>query len=289
METISKVTATNNKHGFWARNEIFLYGTSISPIPSLSQRHVAHNTKRVPLENPRETTGSSRLGKLCSVVFKKLVQHTSICIMLLIFAPNASLLKHKEVSYVPRGRQPTGRNIYVHPFILCSTILWKQAALTHMFHLERFHTAWNLRQIWKIPVKAAVFSAQLCSTRIVFWRQEIRRELRPWATKIVLEMSLHTSLIVDANSGGWDNPLPKERPELQMVADQMAHSLEIQENAWQRRPPLWSSSQSSWLQIRRPGFDSRHYQKKVVGLEWGPLSLVSTTEEILDRKVAAHV
>jgi hypothetical protein len=38
------------------------------------------------------------------------------------------------------------------------------------------------------------------------------------------------------------------------------------------------------------GFDSRHYQKKkVVGLERGPLSLVSTTEELLDRKVAAPV
>jgi hypothetical protein len=41
----------------------------------------------------------------------------------------------------------------------------------------------------------------------------------------------------------------------------------------------------------RPGFDSRHYQKKkVVGLlEQGPLSLVSTTEELLGRKVAAPV
>jgi hypothetical protein len=55
------------------------------------------------------------------------------------------------------------------------------------------------------------------------------------------------------------------------------------------RPPLWSSGQSSWLQIPRPGFDSRHYQKKLVGLERGPLSLVSTTEELLDRKVAAPV
>jgi hypothetical protein len=56
------------------------------------------------------------------------------------------------------------------------------------------------------------------------------------------------------------------------------------------RPPLWSSGQSSWLQIRRPGFDSRHYQKKnVVALEQGPLSLVSTTEKLLDRKVAAPV
>jgi hypothetical protein len=30
-------------------------------------------------------------------------------------------------------------------------------------------------------------------------------------------------------------------------------------------------------------------KKKVVGLEWGPLSLVSTTEELFDRKVAAPV
>jgi hypothetical protein len=30
-------------------------------------------------------------------------------------------------------------------------------------------------------------------------------------------------------------------------------------------------------------------KKIVVGLEWGPLSLVSTTEELLDRKVAAPV
>jgi hypothetical protein len=61
-------------------------------------------------------------------------------------------------------------------------------------------------------------------------------------------------------------------------------------NSMVYRPPLWSSGQSSWLQIRRPGFDSRHYQKKkVVGLERGPLSLMSTTEELLDRKVAAPV
>jgi hypothetical protein len=51
-------------------------------------------------------------------------------------------------------------------------------------------------------------------------------------------------------------------------------------------PPLWSSGQSSWLQNQRPGFDSRGYQIfwEVVGLERGPLSLVSTIEELLDRK-----
>jgi hypothetical protein len=40
---------------------------------------------------------------------------------------------------------------------------------------------------------------------------------------------------------------------------------------------------------RGPGFDSLALQKKVVGLERGPLSLMSTTEELLDGKVAAPV
>jgi hypothetical protein len=50
------------------------------------------------------------------------------------------------------------------------------------------------------------------------------------------------------------------------------------------RPPLWSSGQSSCLQIQKSGFDFRHYQIfwEVVGLEWGPLSLVSTTEELTE-------
>jgi hypothetical protein len=43
---------------------------------------------------------------------------------------------------------------------------------------------------------------------------------------------------------------------------------------------LWTLDYRS----RGPG-----YKKKVVGLERGPLSLVSTTEELLDRKVAASV
>jgi hypothetical protein len=44
--------------------------------------------------------------------------------------------------------------------------------------------------------------------------------------------------------------------------------------------------QSSWLQVRRPGFYSRRYQIfwEVMGLERGPLSLVSATEELRGRK-----
>jgi hypothetical protein len=53
-----------------------------------------------------------------------------------------------------------------------------------------------------------------------------------------------------------------------------------------RYPPLWSNGQSSWLQIQSSGFDSRGYQifREVVGLERGPLSFVSTTEELLGIK-----
>jgi hypothetical protein len=55
---------------------------------------------------------------------------------------------------------------------------------------------------------------------------------------------------------------------------------------WKKKgTPLWSSGQSSCLQIHRSGFDSSNYQIfwEVVGLERGPLSLVSTIEELLER------
>jgi hypothetical protein len=46
---------------------------------------------------------------------------------------------------------------------------------------------------------------------------------------------------------------------------------------------FFRTGQSSWLQ--RSGFDSQHYQifGEVVGLEQAPLSLRSTTEELLGR------
>jgi hypothetical protein len=52
------------------------------------------------------------------------------------------------------------------------------------------------------------------------------------------------------------------------------------------RPPLWSSAQSSWLQIQRSVFNSwRHVIFwEVVGLKRSPLSLVSKIEELLERK-----
>jgi hypothetical protein len=52
------------------------------------------------------------------------------------------------------------------------------------------------------------------------------------------------------------------------------------------RPPLWSSGQSYWPQIQRSGFDFRRYQIlwEVVGLEQGPLTLMSTIEELFEWK-----
>jgi hypothetical protein len=52
------------------------------------------------------------------------------------------------------------------------------------------------------------------------------------------------------------------------------------------RPPLWSRSQSSSLQTQRSWFDSRRYQIfwEVVGMERGPLNLVSKTEKLLEIK-----
>jgi hypothetical protein len=56
------------------------------------------------------------------------------------------------------------------------------------------------------------------------------------------------------------------------------------------RPPLWSSGQNSWLQIQRSGFHSRRYQIfwEIASLERGLLSLVGTTEELLERKSSGY-
>jgi hypothetical protein len=57
------------------------------------------------------------------------------------------------------------------------------------------------------------------------------------------------------------------------------------------RPPLWSSGQSSWLQMQRSGFVSRRYQIfwEAVGLERGPFSLVSTVKDQSSPKFKFHL
>jgi hypothetical protein len=54
------------------------------------------------------------------------------------------------------------------------------------------------------------------------------------------------------------------------------------------RPPLWSSGQSSWLHIQMSESDFRRYHIFWVAVdpERSPLSLVSTIEELLERKIS---
>jgi hypothetical protein len=58
----------------------------------------------------------------------------------------------------------------------------------------------------------------------------------------------------------------------------------ISSNMKEMGPPLWSSGQSSWLQIQGSRVRFPGTTKKVVGLERDPLSLMSTTEEYLIEK-----
>jgi hypothetical protein len=56
----------------------------------------------------------------------------------------------------------------------------------------------------------------------------------------------------------------------------------------QPRPPLWLVVRVLGYRSGGPGpIPGTTRKKKVVGMERGPLSLMSTTEELFDRKVAA--
>jgi hypothetical protein len=66
-------------------------------------------------------------------------------------------------------------------------------------------------------------------------------------------------------------------PDRKILTCKLGHSLF---KLYRAHLHLWSSDQSSWLQIQR----SRVWLWVVVGLEWGPLSLVWITEELLEWK-----
>jgi hypothetical protein len=85
--TINEVTITNNKNDFWARNEIFLYGTPyiqnvrpphpLSPQNSTSHKKNGKYKSRSPwTDNPGEIIHSS-LAKKCISVFNKCVRPTN--------------------------------------------------------------------------------------------------------------------------------------------------------------------------------------------------------------------
>jgi hypothetical protein len=78
--------------------------------------------------------------------------------------------------------------------------------------------------------------------------------------------------------------VPGDRTEMNSVSCEVRTECicYVEEN----RPPLWSSGQRSWLQILRSGvrFPALPHFLRSSGSGTGPLSLVSTTEELLGRK-----
>jgi hypothetical protein len=79
---------------------------------------------------------------------------------------------------------------------------------------------------------------------------------------------------------------PDNRTEIYCVSCEVRTEFIYVTYVEESRPPLWSSGQSSWLQIQRSGFDFRRYQIfwEVVELERGSFNLVSAIEKLLGRK-----
>jgi hypothetical protein len=95
-----------------------------------------------------------------------------------------------------------------------------------------------------------------------------RPYINPSSEQIRTAVRFPTRLVLSSNLG-WDN-LPK-------VSCCFLSAGEL---------PRLSHERTAGYRSRGPGFDSRRYQVfwEVVGLERGPLSLLSTTEELLERK-----
>jgi hypothetical protein len=179
------------------------------------------------------------------------------------------------------------------------SVLWVSSApgrgaCTLWWNLSAFPGPWRLCNSG-CSVNRVLRQARLCTN--VLWHKcsSVTNCIRLWqdvtnVSLVELYPRLINSLSPLVKQSFLCRNLPNILPDLSWIRPTGFHCLWFRNTNSFTGPPLWSSGQSSWIQIRRPGFDSRHYQKKkVVGLERGPVSPVSTTEELLDRKVAAPV
>jgi hypothetical protein len=144
---------------------------------------------------------------------------------------------------------------------------WKGCERKRLWLNLKYYTGiWlrTMRQITNIPQWDQ--SASRLRLKPSFSRVQ-DKSFTDWATFLLPKLKL--------NSVTWvrERTIPTER--LPLV-------VEVSANICRERVSL----QSSWLQIQRSGFDPRHYQIfwEVVGLERGPISLVSSIGEVLERK-----
>jgi hypothetical protein len=122
----------------------------------------------------------------------------------------------------------------------------------------------------------------------------VRAALPTWGRwHCALRQNVHTSTCVavpSAGEAGGVHQTSEAPPRSAPITDERLEGTSgnipmkpVQILLW---PPLWSSGQSSWLQIQSSMFDTRRYQIfwELVGLERGPPILVIATEELLARK-----
>jgi hypothetical protein len=113
------------------------------------------------------------------------------------------------------------------------------------------YNAWTLEPRVRIPPVACVY---ICLSSVLL--------LSCVDIDLVMGRPLSVRFVVAKNNFMWE----QDWLYLPSFQDKFIHKeIKLEELITVLWPPLWSGGQSSWLQIRRPGFDSRHYQKKPSG------------------------
>jgi hypothetical protein len=128
--------------------------------------------------------------------------------------------------------------------------------------------------------------AECCSqnrTRDFLSVEQCRSSARP-DTRLWLMCFRHDVTLAKCDKqrvASWNRAVVENPPIVQLLWDLRTF---YENRRFVTGPPLWSKI--SWLQLQRSEFDYRRCQIfwEVVGLERGSLSLVSTTEELLERK-----
>jgi hypothetical protein len=82
-----------------------------------------------------------------------------------------------------------------------------------------------------------------------------RTAMRNWNVHSISALTPEENIVTTFQCQKLVNKISK-----QTIGNESLHEISIGKGV--RGPPPWSSGQISWLQIRRPGFDSCHCHKK---------------------------
>jgi hypothetical protein len=146
---------------------------------------------------------------------------------------------------------------------------------------ERFTSIFRVEEITGVKKSYIFYAVQMSEIKKGFPYGRTRscgRGVTQWCPSFNPILRARTLFMLWALTASADTDSGKHGPH--------GHSEGILSYVCHKWPSLWSSGQSSWLQIQRSGFDSWCCQIiwDVVGLERGPLSFVSTIEELLEKK-----